>query len=337
MSRVGIITFLHNGNYGSLLQAWALQQALRELGHEPKHLDYCPDTAAKVKNLLGSGNSPSLVLEGIRKRSVSLPGKSEALARFRKERMALTAPCRNPGELKKAAAEFDVLLSGSDQIWSPVWLDPAYFLDFASNGRKLAYAPSLGISVMPDRRKAKTIARMVKEYEAVSVRESQGAALLKQMAGVEAPVLPDPVFLLTEEKWRGLCQPAEERLVCYFIGDSPRYWDTVRIEAERTGLRPLIIPVTDASLHTEHEVLRDLSPESWLSALAGAGQVVTDSFHGAAFAAIFRKKTTLLRRWEDGDPASKNSRIDQLRSSLERENALEEMRARGLGWLREHV
>ena len=70
MSRVGVMTFLHNDNYGSSLQAYALQRVIRELGHACEHIDYFPDQTEKVRNLLRSGNSPKLVLDGIRKREV---------------------------------------------------------------------------------------------------------------------------------------------------------------------------------------------------------------------------------------------------------------------------
>ena len=70
MSSVGVMTFLHNDNYGSSLQAYALQQVIREMGHECEHIDYQPDKNEKIRNLLLSGNSPKLILEGIRKREV---------------------------------------------------------------------------------------------------------------------------------------------------------------------------------------------------------------------------------------------------------------------------
>ena len=70
MAGAGIITFLHNNNYGSALQAYALQQTVSELGVECVHLDYNPDRLEKIRNLLTSGNSLKLILDGIRKRSV---------------------------------------------------------------------------------------------------------------------------------------------------------------------------------------------------------------------------------------------------------------------------
>ena len=70
MAGTGIITFLHNDNFGSALQAYALQRTVRELGYECIHLDYRPDRAEKIRNLLISGNNPKLILDGIRKREV---------------------------------------------------------------------------------------------------------------------------------------------------------------------------------------------------------------------------------------------------------------------------
>ena len=71
MARIGIMTFLHNDNYGSILQAWALQNAVRSLGYDAEHIDYVPSQTEKMKNLLCSGNSPRLILDGMKKRSAA--------------------------------------------------------------------------------------------------------------------------------------------------------------------------------------------------------------------------------------------------------------------------
>ena len=70
MRRIGVLTFLHNDNYGSALQAYALQRVIREIGYDCVHLDYQPDRKEKILNLLRSGNNVKLILEGMRKRSV---------------------------------------------------------------------------------------------------------------------------------------------------------------------------------------------------------------------------------------------------------------------------
>lgn len=317
MTRIGVMTFLRNDNYGSILQAWALQQTLLDLGFDATHIDYAPSKQEKLRNLLCSGNSPKLIWEGMRKKSAT--GKMRGgFDEFRASRLHTTAPCRDRATLKCAAENFDVLLCGSDQIWSPVWLNPAYFLDFTDKP-KVSYAPSLGVKQLPNAAKQRKITRLVKRFTAVSVREEEGAALLRRMAGVEADVLPDPVLLLPKERWLSLMdgkQPGQPYILCYFIGDAPAYWDTVRRAAEETGWPVRVIPRTEGARHAGYPLEEDVPPERWLGLIGGAARVVTDSFHGAAFSALLNRPCTIVRRYREDDPESKNSRIDQLLRQL---------------------
>lgn len=317
MTRIGMMTFLHNENYGSILQAWALQQVLLDMGHDAKHIDYRPDRKEKLLNLLRSGNSPRLILEGMRKKS-AVRKMHSGFDGFRAKHLRLTAPCPDHGALTHAAADFDLLLCGSDQIWSPIWLNPAYFLDFADKPR-VAYAPSLGVSALPGRLKQRRIAQLVKRFAAVSVREAEGAELLRQMAGVDAAVLPDPVMLLPRERWQRLMDsdpPAAPYILCYFIGENPQYWATVRQVADRAKCGVLVIPRTEDARAAGYPLEEDVPPQRWLTLLHHAAHVVTDSFHGATFCAILHTPCTIVRRDREDDPQSKNSRIDQLLRSL---------------------
>ena len=173
--RVGILTFLHNDNYGSALQAYALQRALLALGAQAEHMDYAPSPWEKARNLLQSGNSPRLLLEGLRKREVrakqaGAQRKAASFQPFYERHMHLSPRCSSHDALKKQATAYDLLLCGSDQIWSPTWLNPAYFLDFAAAGqRKAAYAPSLGVKTLPSPRKQRRIARLLQGFERLSV------------------------------------------------------------------------------------------------------------------------------------------------------------------------
>lgn len=318
MTRIGVMTFLHNENYGSILQAWALQQVLLDLGYEARHIDYLPSKKEKLLNLMRSGNSPKLILEGMRKKN-AVRKMHSGFDDFRAEHLRLTAPCADHAALTKAAADFDVLLCGSDQIWSPVWLNPAYFLDF-SDAPKVAYAPSLGVSELPNRVKQRRIARLVKRFAAVSVREAEGAELLRQMAGVDATLLPDPVMLLPKARWQGLMDadaPAEPYVLCYFIGENPQYWAAVRQAAAKANCGVRVIPRTEDARAAGYPLVENVSPQRWLTLLGNAAHVVTDSFHGATFCAILNTPCTIVRRYRDDDPQSKNSRIDQLLRTLD--------------------
>lgn len=313
MTRVGVMTFLHNDNYGSMLQAWALQQALISMGFETEHIDYAPSKQEKLKNLILSGNSPKLVLEGMRKRGAT--GKMHGgFDEFRCRHVRTSAPCADKKALKACAEAYDVLVCGSDQIWSPVWLNPVYFLNFTDRP-KVSYAPSLGVQELPPRRKQRKISRLMKSFAAISVREEEGAALLKQMSGREAAVLPDPVMLVDRARWQSVASddvPSGGYILCYFIGDSPAYWQKVEEISRCEKLPVRVIPRTEDARASGYTLEENVPPQRWLGLINAATHVVTDSFHGAAFSAILNKPCTILRRYREEDPERKNSRIDQL-------------------------
>ena len=317
MTRIGLMTFLHNDNYGSILQAWALQQTLMDMGFDVTHIDYAPNKQEKVCNLLLSGNSPKLILEGMRKKSATSKMHG-GFDEFRRANIRTTTPCHDHAALEKVAADFDVLVCGSDQIWSPVWLNPTYFLDFTDKP-KVSYAPSLGVKALPNRMKQRKIARMVKRFSDVSVREQEGAFLLTEMTGIKPAVMPDPVMLVSKEKWQSVMDkdvPMGKYILCYFIGDNPAYWEEVNAVVRQEGCEVRVIPRTEGARNAGYPLEEDVPPQRWLGLINGAAHVVTDSFHGATFSAILNKKCTIVRRYREDDPESKNSRIDQLLRNL---------------------
>ncbi|MBR1685014.1 MAG: polysaccharide pyruvyl transferase family protein [Clostridia bacterium] len=349
MAKAGIITFLHNDNYGSILQAYALEQVLLALQVNSEHLDYAPDTWEKLRNMFRCGNSPSLILEGLHKRSESgAYARHEMMDAFRSSRLKLSARCRNAQELADAASGMDVLIAGSDQIWSPVWLNPIYFLTFANEKPKIAYACSLGVQQLPRKRKRKIMQSSLQGFQSLSVREEEGAHLIEEISGIRPEVMPDPVLLLTPEEWSEMEDTAVSgvgRLVCYMIDTNPAYWERVKRTAEVLELEPLIIPMTDEARRQGWENAEGVTPERFIGLFHTASYVMTDSFHGAMFASIFSRQHTVLRRYEDGDPESKNSRIDQIQRMLgyvsmdacrpDNWTALRisELRKQGLEWL----
>ncbi len=345
MGRTGIITFLHNDNYGSALQAYALQRVIREAGHDCEHLDYAPDRAEKIRNLLRSGNSPKLILEGLRKRSVKAGqqgarDKSAAIPEFYGRRMKLSRKCRNLKELREAAEGYDTLVCGSDQIWNPVWLNPAYFGTFVPKSvKKTAYAPSLGIQTLPPAGKIRKFRKWTKGFSAISLREEEGAELLEKMTGIRPDVMPDPVCLLSREEWEEIAAPAPEGapyLLCYFIGENESYREKVRQISREEGLRVLEVPVTAEGYRSGFERLEGLGPEAFLGAVKGAACFCTDSFHGLVFGTLLGVRTEPFRRYREDDPESKNSRVDNFLRQISAKGP-EELRARGREWLRENL
>ncbi len=345
MSRVGIITFLHNDNYGSSLQAYALQRVIRELGHECEHLNYQPNMTEKVLNLLRSGNSPQRILEGLQKRSVYVRrqgarDKSMAIPEFYARRMEISRACKNLQELHQESQKYDILVCGSDQIWNPSWLNPAYFLTFAAGGvRKVAYAPSLGVQSLPSAGKVRRMRKWIQGFSGISVREKEGAELLDKIAGIHADVMPDPVCLLSREEWSEIAAPppsADPYMLCYFIGENESYRHKVQEISTESGLRVFEIPVSSAGYQSGEELLEGLGPEEFLGAIKGASCICTDSFHGIVFGTLMGIRTEVMRRYRDDDPESKNSRVDHYLRII-REISPDEMRERGITWLKKQL
>ena len=345
MAKIGVMTFLHNDNYGSSLQAYALQRVLTELGHRCEHIDYRPGRGEKARNLIASGNQWKLVLQGLRKKRVRVSRsgamrKSRAIPDFYRRRMKLSPVCGNRSALRKQSERYDLLLAGSDQIWNPTWLNPAYFLQFAPDGkRKAAYAASLGVSVLSAPRKREKIRRWTADFTAISVREEAGAALMKEITGKRPAVMPDPVCLLSGEEWAELASGAPTEapyLLCYFIGENPARWERVRTLSAERSLRVYVLPVTEESYRQGFELLDGIPPEAFLGAIRGAALVCTDSFHCLAFSALFGVPHEVFRRDREGDPESGYSRIEQFLRSWTEEGP-ERLRERGRRWLRENL
>ena len=110
MSRIGILTFLHNGNYGSSLQAYALQSVIAGMGYSCEHMDYRPDTREKMVNMLRCGNSPKLLVDGWRKRKVrgsqaGMRDKMRLIDAFYEKHMKRSRPCASKKELEALSGE----------------------------------------------------------------------------------------------------------------------------------------------------------------------------------------------------------------------------------------
>lgn len=325
--KIARMTWLHNGNYGSILQAYALQRFLLDAGYDVTDLDYCPTAGVRLANWIQSGNSPSLFLgkfrEAAARRACPYPEafrqRAEAFRRFRRDYLRLSPPLKNPGELKREAASYDLFLCGSDQIWSPALLNPVYYLDFVPRGKtRIAYAPSFGVTRVPAGKRRKMAAWM-ERFDYLSAREPQGRELIRRLTGRDAPVLTDPAMLPDREEWLRLAGQAPRRepyILCYLLTPNRAYTEAVRDYAGYRGLPVVLIPGVRGPFGTGFEEKASLGPEQWLGYIAHARAVCTDSFHAALFSALFRKEWILFRRFSDRDPGSENSRVYHLTRML---------------------
>ena len=304
--KICILTQPLGTNYGGLLQAYALQTVLKNMGHDVLTEDRrYPKLSGKealkyqIKRLLGP----------IRRRYY--PAQNEVATirkntdKFIRERIRTTEPVYSNTKEELSKYNFDSYIVGSDQVWrprySPYLLN--YFLDFAQdqNVKRIAYSASFGTSEWEfSEEETRQAAVLIKKFDAISVREDSGVRLCRDYFGVDALHTLDPTMLLDKQDYMSLinddCVKKKEtmKVVSYILDQSKEKWlvmDTIsrRLEISFSDIERLG-PKRDFISNGPRYISECIYPpvEDWLSRFSDADFVVTDSFHGTVFSLIFK-------------------------------------------------
>lgn len=314
--RVGILTFHASHNYGSMLQAYALQQVVMGLGHECEIINFRTKRQRKyyqpfwneypmVDMLKAFIRFPSLSIDAYRKYIL--------FERFLTDNLKLSAvEYTTWSELEQGAQGYDAYISGSDQIWNVSCFDwdLAYTLDFVKNGRKIAYAPSMGpvpeneVLLQPDL--LEILGKKILDYHAISVREVETATIVANYVGYVPKVTLDPTLLLPASKWREL--ESDDPIVDdgYILLYTPWLNNELYHEAVTIGKNfNLRVVVT---LHYEYTTYRHdpdviykeaTGPKEFINLISHARLVIGASFHATAFALIFGRQLYAYKGMED--------------------------------------
>lgn len=215
---------------------------------------------------------------------------------------------------------YDAFLCGSDQIWSvlDVNFDGYFYLDFAAK-KKIAYATSIGTDkISPE--KSEQIAVWLKDYHAISVRESATAKQLAQISGQPVHWVCDPTLLHDRSFWEMLCKdivaPKKKYMVCYFLSNKSWYFTYAVALAKHLGLTILLIPSCAEYTQRRECCRQGVGPKEFVALFRDARFVLTDSYHGSIFSLLFEKNFLYLKRFSDADPNSQNIRIISLFEKL---------------------
>ena len=283
--KTATITYSNAQNYGALLQAYALVEYLRKMGHSPDLIDYRAFDQRWFK--------PRKTLSDVLFTALMMCAGKRRVRRFLefRELLPLTAFCRDSADLSKLNGQYDAWISGSDQVWNcNARVNDDFFLRFVhSPGKKIAYAASFGSDSVPEE-SAETVRRYIKDFDFVSVREKSGALLVEELTGERPPVTVDPAFLLSKEEWRALLPAKREHgkpyIFVYTTELSKRLEKIVQTAHQKTGL-PVIS--TQYIPGCGCRVKKDIGPREFLGFIDGASQIISTSFHATAFSVIFEK------------------------------------------------
>lgn len=321
--KVGLITIHYVDNLGGVLLAYALQESVNQLGYVCYVIDYDPThIPSKTRHLLRSITRrvirlplyfldfPKYLSMAIKNRGVLLPPlhlhgssglRKKKFVAFRERYINLSEQHYTTDySLISNPPIYDAYVCGSDQVWNPFMCknpenarnEPAYFLKFAPEAKRISYAPSISIPEIPEHLREE-MKQFLMGIPYLSCREKQGSELIRKMTGRSVEVVLDPTLLLDCEEWGRIAVDPEIKepyVLGYFLGDGVEYRSFAQELAKRLGYRLVVI----SRDHKDSETLNaldwcDAGPAEFLGLVMNAGCVCTDSFHGTIFSINFSR------------------------------------------------
>lgn len=298
--KIGIITMHRVQNYGSALQAYALQQKLSQNGYDSTIIDY---------HYFYLGYNPSLLQFVIDKTKRLLkallrhPVSHTRFVLFQWRYMKLTWREYTKNGLVKNPPQFDVYMTGSDQVWNAKFTlgDTNFLLKFAPAGApRCSYASSFACNSVPEKYQDDFKTELSK-YQSILVRERSGVDIVKSLTGKEAKVVCDPTLLLKDLDYKPLATKSKIKrnapyilvyILDYMYDPFPDIYQIIRKVKAILGLKVVYMGIGKNKIDPEDndcDIIKDAGPLEFLWLIENASFVITTSFHGTAFATIFHK------------------------------------------------
>ena len=321
--RTATITWLKYNNFGTYLQAYALQQSILKLGYENRILDdesinnsdfsfidFCKGIIRRVLLVVRKPKDVSF--------SRIIEETNESYCRFRDKYLHVDVDTAK--RQVDSIYLYDQLICGSDQIWFPAFqkhLQGYYYADFFPH-KKIAYAASFGVNQYPEEKKDE-FRRLVSGFSAVSCRESIGCKFVKEILNRNATHVVDPTLLLEGEDWRKIARcpsnmPQNKYLLTYFLTPNQWYLDYTKLYAKQHGLRVVTFYIRPTSPQ-EADIAISAGPSEFISLIDHAEMFFTDSFHGSIFATHMCTPFVGFKRFT-GEKSGQNHRLTDLYAKM---------------------
>ena len=321
--KTATITWISFYNYGSCLQAYALQHYIESLGCENRIIDDSSIVFAGVKP------DKSLVVESKWKRrwwkvwqSVHANYRTfyrcqrylcQGVDEFKANTLKID---RDTASVQKDGTDYDVYICGSDQIWTPSGFEsPRWTFYYAAftNKKKISYAPSIGGYQIPQKWKEK-VAGLINSFSAISVREEAGQKALQELTILPVELVADPTLLLSRQEWESFL-PAkkknEDYVLGYILTPNDNHYRIARDYAHQHKMKFYLFMLNLQDYGQADKYISG-GPFDFLEYIRNANVVFTDSFHGTIFSVIFETPFYTFKRFSDNSPINQNSRIETL-------------------------
>lgn len=301
MKKIATITFHASYNYGSNLQAYALQEVVKRLCENNceyniinlrtnlqkdmyKNCFEKSDIKNKLKQILFLSKKKELIL------------KNKYFEEFITSKLNLTKEYNSLKELEDEKFDYDYYIAGSDQLWNlgAKDFDWANYLEFVNKGKKISYAASFGPKSQTWNEEEKNrVKNDLLKFDSISVREIGSFNNVKELTGIEAEINVDPTMLLSKEDWEKLI-PKEamykgEYIFLYNLkGDE--YLKLAKYISKKLNL-----PIVVSKYGGKSEIIYgfkkryDVGPIEFLNLIKNASLVLSSSFHGTIFSILLNR------------------------------------------------
>lgn len=301
MKTIGILTFWNVPNYGTFLQAYALQKIIASLSadYDVKLIAYLDPKHYRMYYAINNtafrlgGINPRTYLN-ILKRLVSNKIKElKPFLRYYKDYI----PCTK-GFTKAALCKqlFDCVVLGSDIIWD-------YSIKFFNNDEYLfgnnlraanviSYAASFG-TVKEENICPEYIKKGLNGLSAISVRDENSQNLVRKYVGKESTIVCDPTVLWDFMNDTNIPKLDESKCIVVYGSDFKSELIAGCIDyAKKRNLQIICLDSLDDTFDWCDKNIKQnkLNPFQWLSYFKYAEVIFTCTYHGLMFGLIFNKK-----------------------------------------------
>lgn len=338
IKKIGCVIAYRKGhtNYGTSLVGYALIKKLQALGFDVevinyvKQLSFSEKVAWMVNALRCDGGKIVMErfkgkkdLKNIPEYAANIKVRTLAVEAYKERKfIPLFKDYRGYAALHEGSKNYDAVVVGSDQVWTPLSLPTKFFnlLFVDDDVRKVAYASSFGVSVIPNFQRKATGAYLDRFYR-IGVREVKGKEIVDSLSHQKAEVVADPTMLLSPEEWMEEIKDSKVKetapyIFCYFLGTNMEAREAANKLKAETGYKIITLRHMDEYVPSDEtfgdEAPYDVDPNDFLKYISGAAYVLTDSFHCSAFSIQFKRKFMTFYRFKSSSKGSRNSRIDSL-------------------------
>ena len=301
--KIGIITYHSANNYGAMLQVYALQEVVKKYEKDVYIIDYRNE---KVENnykiFKFHGKNPIRLVKQLVKNLKNLPQnyrRNQKFINFKNTYMSLSKDqYKSQVALKNNPPDYDVYITGSDQVWSTHItgeLEDAYALNFGKDTvKRISYAASIGKSKIEEKDKEQYQKKLAK-MDCISVREDMAKEELQKLISKDIEVVLDPTLLMNTKEWDKIANQSQEKIrgeyiLVYELLKDDRIQKIVEMLKRKTNLK--IVSLKSLSIKKE-DIDKDeyvTGPIEFVSLIKNAKYVVTNSFHGTVFSILYEKE-----------------------------------------------